>query len=113
LCNALLRGLGCCYDDCSSAGGGGVVSRASVVRSVVGASNLAEEICAPLGYYAASSGNPLPTFRDNISLPSSRIKKSNKKRAEACPARQVTLSDSLVSCAEQLYVSAGGLWSAL
>jgi hypothetical protein len=27
-------------------------------------------------YYAASSGNPLPTFRDNIAVPSSRIKKS-------------------------------------
>jgi hypothetical protein len=26
-----------------------------------------EDICAFLGYYAASSGNPLPTFRDNVS----------------------------------------------
>jgi hypothetical protein len=34
------------------------------------------EICAVLGYYAASSGNPLPTFRDNVSVPSSRFKKS-------------------------------------
>jgi hypothetical protein len=25
-----------------------------------------DEICALLGYYAASSDNPLPTFRDNI-----------------------------------------------
>jgi hypothetical protein len=36
-------------------------------------------ICA-LGYYAASSGDPLPTFRDNVSVPSSRVKKSRKKR---------------------------------
>jgi hypothetical protein len=36
------------------------------------------EICAILGYYAASSGNPLPTFRDNVSVPSSRVKKSKK-----------------------------------
>ena len=30
------------------------------------------EECAPLGYYAASSSNSLPTFRDNISVPSPR-----------------------------------------
>jgi len=26
------------------------------------------ENCAVLGYYAASSGNSLPTFRENLSL---------------------------------------------
>ena len=36
------------------------------------------EICALLGYYAASCGNPLPTFRDSVSVPSSRAKKSKK-----------------------------------
>jgi hypothetical protein len=35
-----------------------------------------DEICALLGYYAASNDNLLPTFRDNVSVPSSRIKKS-------------------------------------
>jgi hypothetical protein len=30
--------------------------------------------CVRLGYYAASTGNSLPTFRDNLSVPSSRIK---------------------------------------
>jgi hypothetical protein len=34
-----------------------------------------DEICALLGYYAASNGNPLPTFRDNVSVSSSRVKK--------------------------------------
>ena len=29
---------------------------------------------ALLGYYAASSGNFLPTFRDNLSVPSSKVK---------------------------------------
>jgi hypothetical protein len=29
-----------------------------------------------MGYKAASSGNPLPTFRDNISVQSSGVKKS-------------------------------------
>jgi hypothetical protein len=38
------------------------------------------EICDLLGYYAASSGNPLPTFRDNVSVPYSRAKKSKKKK---------------------------------
>ena len=28
------------------------------------------EICALLGYYAESCGNCLPTFRDNVSVPS-------------------------------------------
>jgi hypothetical protein len=28
------------------------------------------EICAVLGYYTAFSGNPVPTFRDNLSVPS-------------------------------------------
>jgi hypothetical protein len=34
------------------------------------------EICALLGYYPASNGNPLLKFRDNVSVPSSRVKKS-------------------------------------
>jgi hypothetical protein len=29
-----------------------------------------DENCAPLGYYAASSGNSVTTFRDNLSVPS-------------------------------------------
>jgi hypothetical protein len=31
-----------------------------------------------VGYYAASSGNPFPTFRDNLWVPSSRAKKNAK-----------------------------------
>jgi hypothetical protein len=31
-----------------------------------------------LGYYTALNGNPLPTFWDNILVPSSRVKKSKK-----------------------------------
>jgi hypothetical protein len=34
----------------------------------------APEICALLGYYAASSGKFLPTFRNNLSVPSSGLK---------------------------------------
>ena len=31
-----------------------------------------DEICDLLGYYAVSCGNSLPTFRDNVSVPSRR-----------------------------------------
>jgi hypothetical protein len=40
------------------------------------------ELCALLGYYAASSGNSLRTFRDSISAPTSRVKKSKKQVPE-------------------------------
>jgi len=33
----------------------------------------ADDNCALLGYYAASTGNFLPTFRDNLSVPPSRV----------------------------------------
>jgi hypothetical protein len=32
-----------------------------------------DEKCALLGYYAASGGNSLPTFRDSLSVPSSLV----------------------------------------
>ena len=38
----------------------------------------ADQIFALLGYYSASSGSSVPTFRDNQSAPSCRIKKFNK-----------------------------------
>ena len=34
-----------------------------------------DDNCALLGCYAACSGNSLPTFRDNLSVPSSGVKK--------------------------------------
>jgi hypothetical protein len=37
------------------------------------------EICGLLGYYTASCGNYLPTFRDNVSVPSSRVKIPSRK----------------------------------
>jgi hypothetical protein len=33
-----------------------------------------DEMCALLGCYAALSGSSVPTFRDNLSAPSSRVK---------------------------------------
>jgi hypothetical protein len=54
-----------------------------VVRDVVssmisGFRSDVDEISALLGYNAASSGNPLPIIRDNVSVPSSRVKKSSE-----------------------------------
>ena len=34
--------------------------------------------CAPLRYYVVSSGNLLPTFRNNLSVPSSGVKNPKK-----------------------------------
>jgi len=39
------------------------------------------EFCTLLGYYTAYSGNSVPTFRDNLSVTSSRVKKSNMNSA--------------------------------
>ena len=53
---------------------------------------------ALLGYYAASVGNKLPTFRDSLSVPSSRIKQS--KFGLLDPAhlhRGVSLKSQIVS----------------
>ena len=49
----------------------------SSTRVISGFSREEDENCALLGCYAESSGNFLPTFRDNLSIPSSRVK--NKK----------------------------------
>ena len=43
-----------------------------------------DENCALLGYYAACSGIPLPAFRDNISVPSSRVKNSLENGPIGC-----------------------------
>jgi hypothetical protein len=39
--------------------------------------------CAIMGYYAASSGNFLPTFRDNLSVPSLGVNRSHLYRCSA------------------------------
>jgi hypothetical protein len=40
---------------------------------------LVDEICDLLAYYAASCDNCLPTFRDNVSVPSSRVKSPRRE----------------------------------
>jgi hypothetical protein len=39
------------------------------------------EICGLLGNYTASWGNYLPTFRDNVSVASSRVEISRRKES--------------------------------
>jgi len=46
----------------------------SVICVISGFRREVDENCARLGYYAASSGNFLPKFRDNLSVPSSGVK---------------------------------------
>ena len=41
--------------------------------------NVHNKICALLVYYAASCRNCLPTFRENVSVPSSRVKSLSRK----------------------------------
>jgi hypothetical protein len=41
-----------------------------------------DEICGRLGYYAALCGNCLPTFRDNVSVPSSWVKSLCRKESQ-------------------------------
>jgi hypothetical protein len=48
------------------------------VRVISGFRRAVDENCALRGCYAASSGNLLPTLRDNLSVPSSGIKKKKK-----------------------------------
>jgi hypothetical protein len=56
---------------------GFLISIRKVGRAVTSRSRRdADEICALLGCYAASSGNPIPTFRDKVSVPSSGVNKS-------------------------------------
>jgi len=51
-----------------------MVTRGSSAYRVLRWSELLVQNCALLGSFAACSGNFLPTFRDNLSAPSSRVK---------------------------------------
>jgi len=52
----------------------------SCIYSVIqGFCRKVDENCVLLGYYAASSGNSLLTFQDNLSVLSSRVKNSKRK----------------------------------
>jgi hypothetical protein len=46
-----------------------------------------DETCPLLGYYATSCDNCLPTFRDNLSVPSSRVKSPSRKDSDCLPVK--------------------------
>jgi hypothetical protein len=56
------------------------------------------EICALLGYYAALSGSSVPTFRDNFSVLSSRVKLPRRKPWTSWPLKMgfIGFSETLV-----------------
>jgi hypothetical protein len=73
---------------------------ASTALSVIaGFRRVVDEICALLGYYAASNGNPLPTFRDNVSVLSSSFKES-KKKGRSRQEYAVNMGKRPIRCAE-------------
>jgi hypothetical protein len=54
-------------------------------RLISGFRRQVDEDYALLGYYAASSGNFLPMFRDNLSVSSSRVNNDGRKVGEKLP----------------------------
>jgi hypothetical protein len=78
-----------------------IVTLISVFRRYV------DEICAFLQYYAASSCNCLPTFRDNVSVPSSRVKSPRRKERKPancnvdsgkCDGVAISRRDDVIGC---------------
>jgi hypothetical protein len=60
-----------------------------------------DEICALLGCYAAYSGNSLPTFRDNLLIPSSRdLRKIKEEKSEGTWISWKSLRMELTGCSE-------------
>jgi len=55
-----------------------------------------EDICIILGYYAAYSSNSVPTFRGNLTVPSSRVKKSKNNELLDPRRRDKMLSRNFV-----------------
>jgi len=57
-------------------------------RNINKYTNMRRENCALLDYYAASSGNSLPTFLDNLTIPSSRVKNNPEERSSSTSRRK-------------------------
>jgi hypothetical protein len=58
-----------------------ITQRWLLVTLILGFRRDVDEICGLLGYYTASCGNYLPTFRDNVSVPSLRVKIPNRQES--------------------------------
>jgi hypothetical protein len=59
-----------------------------------------KEICTLIGYYAAYSGNSVPTFRYNLSVPSSRVKPWKENEDEFFLTRLTLEGGITVRCVE-------------
>jgi hypothetical protein len=75
-----------CQYSCSSYKTAKKIPHRSVLCVTSGYRRDADEVRALLGYYAAYSGSSVPTFRDNLSVPSSRL--MNPSKAGSTPNRQ-------------------------
>jgi len=56
-----------------------------------------EENCALLGYYAASIGNLLPPFRDNLLVPSSRAVPPKDRKLSVNVDKELTTTRCLIT----------------
>jgi hypothetical protein len=74
-----LRGFWCQSNDC--------VSKHFTSKEVIRPTHTTE-VCALLGYYAASCGECLPTFRDSVLVPSSRVKGPRRNTSGERTTRQ-------------------------
>jgi hypothetical protein len=59
-----------------------LATKLTLISSISGFRRDVDDICVLLGYYLASCGNYLPTFRDNVSVPSSRVKSPSMKESK-------------------------------
>jgi hypothetical protein len=55
-----------------------VLHEQDMIHVISGVRHEVAENCAVLGYYASSSGNFLPTFRDNLLVQSSVLKNAKQ-----------------------------------
>jgi hypothetical protein len=67
-----------------------------------------QDNCALLGYYAASNGNFSPTFQDNLTVQSSRVKNNPEERSSSTSRRKPEISRR-VACLFVLFRVAGTL----
>jgi hypothetical protein len=67
-----------------------VPNRITLKQTKACIAKLSCEICTLLDYYAAKSGNSLQTLQDNLSAPSSHVKKFKRENIA-----QLKLSDNL------------------
>jgi hypothetical protein len=71
-----------CNSGCANAIECHVISTLRVLCVILFFRHGVDENCVLLGCYAASNDNSFPTFRDNLSLPSSRVKDGTDRTLE-------------------------------